>query len=211
MRTKEIVGSIILLLTLLVSLSSCSADDENFEALNEEKVSQTVALNATEQFRNDMKQAFANSQNGNKVSLSDKQTAALQTSATNMLKAEGMYTEDVQELEAKDQASVILMGAMYLALSSQKQQASKFLKTRSSETTDCYSIEKFENCAISALKSYLCAEIIKSIIKGELTSSCLTHFAMKKIAKKLAVKAVGGSVGAAIEISYNILRCMGVV
>ena len=102
-KLKMLMG-MLFLFVLVGMFSSCTSEDENLAALNEEVAMVKTAATAKEQFRNDLQDAMANVKNGEKTNLSTSQINLLQESAIRMLKAEGVYNAECQKMEKVNKA-----------------------------------------------------------------------------------------------------------
>lgn len=206
------------LLVLVGMFSACTSDDENLAALNEEVAMVKTATTAKEQFRNDLQDAFSNVKHGEKPKLTLEQVNLLQESAKNMLKAEGVYTAECKKLEQENKAGLILVGSLYLGMTTQHNGNARILKTRSSESTTCYDWNKFISCLKTALSEYVGVGMVEGIIKGIVAGECLTRTMIVRVAsevagtvlKRVAPGVIGIGIDFTVEVTYSTLSCMGI-
>ena len=214
-KLKMLMG-MLFLFVLVGMFSSCTSEDENLAALNEEVAVVKTAATAKEQFRNDLQDAFTNVKNGEKPNLSTVQINLLQESAKRMLKADGVYNAECQILEKENKSNLILIGSLYLYMTNQPKNKSRILKTRSSEDTTCFDWTKFESCLTSAVAEYISYNTVKRIITEIATGQCLTKKLVFKItcevaetiAKRIAPGVIVVGADFALEVGYNVLKCM---
>lgn len=218
MSKLKVLMGIFILFILVGMFSSCSSDDENLAALNEEVAMIKMATTAKEQFRNDLQDAFGNVKYGEKPKLTLEQVNLLQESAINMLKKEGVYTAECKKLEQENKAGLILVGSLYLGMTSQYKVNARILKTRSSESTICYDWDKFISCLKGALSEYVGIGMVEGIIKGIVAGECLTKTMIVRVAgevagtvlKRVAPGVIGIGIDFTVEVTYSTLSCMGI-
>jgi|GEM_PF-1684520 len=200
------------LFVLVGMFSSCTSEDENLAALNEEVAMVKTAATAKEQFRNDLQDAMANVKNGEKTNLSTSQINLLQESAIRMLKAEGVYNAECQKMEKVNKAELILVGTLYFCMTSNLKAKGRFLKTRSNESSLCIDADKAIRCFETAIGSYLMLDVIDEIVSGYKNNKCLTEGffdkAMEKVVRKLLFRGVSLPVSAILTISTEYYKCM---
>lgn len=213
-KLKMLMGMFFLFMLVSV-FSGCSSEDENFTALNEEVEAVKSAETSKEQFVLDLKKAFAGVKKGEKPKLSSDQINLLGESAKKMLKSEGVYSSECQKLEKENKAGLILIGSLYVGMTSKAKAPNRFLKTRSSESETCYDKEKLIGCLSAAVWEYVGVSTIVKIVENVSAGSCFTAALIKKcireVAESILKKTAAGPILAIdfmIEVSYSVWNCM---
>ena len=218
-KLKMLMG-MFFLFVLFGMFSSCTSEDENLAALNEEKEYVIKAASSKAQFKNDLKQVLGSTsvtRSNRKHDLTKEQITLLQNSAVSMLKDEGMYSADMDKLVKQNNAGIVFVGLAYLSMAESKNHLSRSLYTRSlktrSESTECFSPEKLQSCIQGCVLSTIGVGIVGNILNGYVTgtlSECLTRAVVKKILSKIASSFVGCGVGLTIELTVCVWECMDI-
>ena len=220
MKVRKIIFMILVAITVNSIATSCSNDDKNLTALENEK---NLALNAEsskEQFVNELNAAFGNSANTRTAGtpiLSNSQKRFLQQSAVKMLKDENMYSTEIDKLAKQNDLGVIFVGVLYLGIvDSNGNTPNGFLenrayKTRSeSSSGECYSVAMLQSCLHKCIGTTIGAGIIESIINGYI-NQCLTKMIIKQMLSKIAGSIISGGVALTVELTLCVLGCMNIV
>jgi len=220
MKVRKIIFMILVAITVNSIATSCSNDDKNLTALENEK---NLALNAEsskEQFVNELNAAFGNSANTRATGtpiLSNSQKRFLQQSAVKMLKDENMYSTEIDKLAKQNDLGVIFVGVLYLGIvDTNGNTPNGFLenrayKTRSeSSSGECYSVAKLQSCLHKCIVEAVGLGIVTSILNGYI-NQCLTKVIVKQILSKVAGAVVSGGVSLTVDLTRCVFDCMDIV
>ena len=216
-KLKMLMG-MFFLFVLFGIFSSCSSEDENLAALNEEKEYVIKAASSRAQFKNDLKQVLGSTsvtRSNKKHDLTKEQITLLQNSAVSMLKDEEMYSADMDKLVKQNNAGIVFVGLAYLSMAESKKHPSNSLHTRSlktrSESVGCFTPEKLQDCIHSCYLKVLGVDavggLLSGIVEGNLTK-CITRAVVKQILTKITSSFLGFGTVLAAELIICVYDCL---